>query len=154
MAEQPSTHQTNRGKRRLKYYIHNQPTGVVRSSHGRPTVNPALPPLNCTSTGAGPGPGCNFVDRRGGVVRNVHVQLIFFGSAWAASTTIPSISQVTAAVQSILAGPYMSYLAQYGVSRGTLRGTTLVTAFDPLDSFPVAGSGASRTITSEILLLA
>jgi len=59
------------------------------------------------------------------VIRNVHVQLIFFGSAWGVSTTTPSATQVANAVQNILSGPYMSYLAQYGVGRGTLRGTTL-----------------------------
>ena len=66
------------------------------------------------------GGAVSFVDNGGLVLSNVHVQLIFWGLAWAQNPT-PSIGDVTNAVQKILAGPYMSALNQYrNIGPGTL----------------------------------
>jgi hypothetical protein len=75
-------------------------------------------------------------DGGGTVLTSVHVQLIFWGSAWLNSSTRPSFSEITGAVSSILTGPYMTKLSQYrGVGRGVLRGTTCVTNSNPPNPF-------------------
>jgi hypothetical protein len=56
------------------------------------------------------------------------VHLVFWGGWWNGN---PLATQVTNAVQNLLAGPYMTYLAQYGVRRGSVRGTTYVTDSEP-----------------------
>jgi hypothetical protein len=61
----------------------------------------------------------------------VTVQLIFWGSAWPNPYSGPSASEVTAATQSMLSGPYLSGLLQYGVYLGALRGATFVSADPP-----------------------
>jgi hypothetical protein len=73
--------------------------------------------------------GINFTDHGGVVIPNAHLQLIFWGGAWATSTATPSVGQVTDAVVKIVTGPYMDSLSQYrNVGRATLFGTTLVSS--------------------------
>jgi hypothetical protein len=79
----------------------------------------------------------NFTDNGGLVLQNVHVRLIFWGSAWGTSGNHPTISDVANAVSSILSGPYMHSLGQYrGIGNGVLNGKTPVTT-------PVANSPAN-----------
>jgi hypothetical protein len=59
---------------------------------------------------------------------NVHVQLVFWGAWWNGN---PLATQVINAVGNLLAGPYMTYLAQYGVHRGDVRGATFVADSEP-----------------------
>jgi hypothetical protein len=68
------------------------------------------------------------------VLGNVHVQLIFWGTAWAQNPT-PSPAAIVNAVQGMLAGPYMNFLGQYGVRRGSVRGQTFWTLYDPPQIF-------------------
>jgi hypothetical protein len=86
-------------------------------------------PLNCSATGAGAGPGTNFASNGGGVLSNVHLQLIFWGVYWN-QNPVPAIADIESAVQIIVSGPYMDSLNQYGVGRGSVRGTT-IWPFDP-----------------------
>ena len=87
------------------------------------------------TAGADGGGSVSIVDGGGPVLTHVHVQLIFWGAAWGGATT-PSSAAVTTAVTNLLAGPYMSALAQYrGIGRGSLRGTTTVTTSNPPNPF-------------------
>jgi hypothetical protein len=70
----------------------------------------------------------------GTVISNVSLQLLFWGSAWNSGPT-PSIGQVINSVNSILQGPYMSGLAQYGVGGGNLSGAWIVTGREPNNPF-------------------
>jgi hypothetical protein len=85
---------------------------------------------------AGAGGGlANFTDNGGPVLGNVHLQLIFWGAAWAGSPTL-STANITNAVVDILAGSYTSALAQYrGIGQGSLLGTTSVTTSNPPNPF-------------------
>jgi hypothetical protein len=64
--------------------------------------------------------------------------LIFWGKEWANS---PLANLVVNAVQNLLAGPYMSYLAPYGVRRGSIWGTKFVTNGDPPNPFGYSNVG-------------
>jgi hypothetical protein len=55
------------------------------------------------------------------------VQLLFWGSVWNLASTSPSAGEIATAVQSILAGPFMSGLVQYGIDRSPFRGALVVT---------------------------
>ena len=70
----------------------------------------------------------------GALIPHVSLQLIFWGNAWTQPPTTPTSGQVIAAVQSILAGPYMSRLLQYGIGVGNLRGAITVLS-DPPNPF-------------------
>jgi hypothetical protein len=58
------------------------------------------------------------------------VQLIFWGAVW--QTSLSQLrQQFTGAVQSILAGPYMSALRQYGVKRCSFGGSLIILSPPP-----------------------
>jgi len=99
-----------------------------------PTTGVNFGAFNCSATGSGAPAGTTFVNKGAQLFTNVHVQLIFWGLQWAGAPN-PLANLVINAVQNMLAGPYMTYLAQYGIRRGSLRGTTFVTDNDPPDSF-------------------
>jgi len=85
--------------------------------------------------GGDAGPSTTFTDNGGPVISNVHVQLIFWGSAWSGAAS-PTAAQVTNAVQTILNGSYMTGLSQYrGIGRGLLRGTSMITTSNPPNPF-------------------
>jgi hypothetical protein len=76
-----------------------------------------------------------FVNRGGLVLSDVHVFLIFWGSAWAAAPT-PTDAEITYAVVTILASSYGSALAQYGnIGPGRFGGKLVVTSSDPPNPF-------------------
>lgn len=71
----------------------------------------------------------SFSDHGGPVIPQVHLFLIFWGTAWSTTGTKPSTGEVTDAVINILTGPYMSSLHQYrSVDSGSLEGTVLVSS--------------------------
>ena len=73
----------------------------------------------------------DFASNHGGpLIVSTPIQLIFWGSKWATAAN-PSSNQVISAVQSILAGPYLSQMSQYSFHSMTLRGVTYVTTNDP-----------------------
>jgi hypothetical protein len=79
-----------------------------------------FPPINVTPPVS--------VEYDGGRVGNVEtVQLIFWGSAWNLSTVNPSANTIGVAVQTILQGPYMSGLRQYGIKRCAFGEAVVVT---------------------------
>jgi hypothetical protein len=61
-------------------------------------------------------------------LHNVHVQLIFWGAWW---NDNPLAQSVNDALANLLAGPYMTYLAQYDVRRGDIRGVTFAGDSEP-----------------------
>src|SRR5262249_10987640 len=65
---------------------------------------------------------------------DVSLQLLFWGSSWNSNPS-PSIGEVVNAVNSILQGPYLSGLGQYGVGGGSLKGAWIVTGREPNNPF-------------------
>jgi hypothetical protein len=98
-------------------------------SSGPPLATAAAPLL---PTGSG-----GFLDHHGPVLRAVQLQLIYWGNAWTATgERSPSPEQITTAMRTVLAGPYLNGLAQYrGIGAGLVRGSTVITASDPPDRF-------------------
>jgi hypothetical protein len=88
----------------------------------------ATQPLTDPNTGGSPVPAGTAFVAGPGKLPSPHVSLIFWGGWWASN---PLANQVVAAVKGLLAGSYMSYLAQYGVHRGNLRGTTYAVDREP-----------------------
>src|SRR5262245_32323291 len=93
-------------------------------SHGSGVAHrPNVPMVGTTPAVGGQNvlrfPACNplaniTVSNGGGaIIRNVPVQLLFWGSAWRTDPN-PSIYSVIDAVRSMVTGPYLSRLAQYG----------------------------------------
>jgi hypothetical protein len=80
-------------------------------------------------------PPVNLTNNGGAIGTADPVQLIFWGSAWNQSSTNPSAGAIIAAVQTILKGPYMSGLRQYGVKRCSFGDAVVVTAPGPPSSF-------------------
>jgi hypothetical protein len=58
-------------------------------------------------------PGTHTVDMGGMVKTAVHVGLVFWGSVWGSTLTVPSMGNVIDAVINILSGNYLDGLAQY-----------------------------------------
>lgn len=73
-------------------------------------------------------------NNHGPVIPHVSLQLIFWGKDWPNQNPGPSADEITVAVQTMLSGPYMSGLLQYGIGFGSLRGTTIV-GYDPPNPF-------------------
>jgi hypothetical protein len=77
-----------------------------------------------------------FVDHHGLMLRHELLYLIYPGNAWTQPGTTPTADQVTSAVRTMLASPYMTGLAQYrGVGRGELRGSTVLASSEPPSGF-------------------
>ena len=95
-------------------------TGVVLSSGGSTPQGSraAFAPLNaCTpnsTVDTGSPSNLHYSSNGGRVLKSVHVHLIYWGSVWAGNLNALA-GQITNAVQNMLAGPYMTYPAQYGV---------------------------------------
>jgi hypothetical protein len=70
----------------------------------------------------------------GAIIANVSLQLLFWG-AWWNNNPSPSVAQVVDAVNTILQGPYMTALGQYGVGSGSLQGAWIITGRDPNNPF-------------------
>jgi hypothetical protein len=67
----------------------------------------------------------------GAIGTGLPVQLIFWGGAWNQAATNPSAGAILGSVQTILRGPWMSGLRQYGVRRCNLGGAIVVTGPAP-----------------------
>jgi hypothetical protein len=74
-------------------------------------------------------------DGGGRVLDHVEVELVYWGSAWAANTNLQG--NVTDAVDSMLAGPYFSALSQYRstIGNGSRVGTATITSSSPPSVF-------------------
>jgi len=88
-------------------------------------------------TNAGDGPSTLSVSDGGGKkLRNTKVNLIFWGDAWNTNPPPnPSLAQVVNDVASILSGPYMTRIGQYGATRATLGDVFFTTGTNPRANF-------------------
>jgi len=108
------------------YTASNAPIGVAYAVNG---CTAATQPLTNPNTGGSPVPaGTAFVAGPGKTLTHPHVSLIFWGGWWAGN---PLANQVVNTVNGLLAGSYMSYLAQYGVHRGDVRGAIYAVDREP-----------------------
>jgi hypothetical protein len=103
-------------------------------------VGIALITLTHTTASAGAIPASGpvrSVDRGGPVLHTAQVNLAYWGSTWIASgTSYPTPDQITSAIRTLTAGPYLSGLAQYrGIRPAVLRGSTVITSSDPPPAF-------------------
>jgi hypothetical protein len=60
----------------------------------------------------------NVSDQHGAIIPAVSLKLIFWGTAWAQLSNVPTGIQVSGRVQEMLVGPYTSALRQYRVGFG------------------------------------
>ena len=74
-------------------------------------------------------------DDGGPKITNVNVHLLMWGSPWLQPTATPSAANVVNAIDSILKGPYMNGLKQYGVGSGQLADAFIITSPDPNNPF-------------------
>jgi hypothetical protein len=85
-----------------------------------------------------PAPGtAHFVDHGGPILHTAQLHLLYWGSHWPASGIyFPTPAQITAALQTLLIGPYLNGLAQYrGIQPAVLRRSAIVTTSDPHSGF-------------------
>jgi hypothetical protein len=88
--------------------------------------------LYAVSTDANPSDSVS--DNGGARVVDGHLELIFWGSQWQTAVA-PSAPNIVAAVQTLLAGSYLSELQQYGFQRISLRGATIFLTPAPPTNF-------------------
>jgi hypothetical protein len=82
-------------------------------------------------------PGVKFLDHHGKVLRAIQLIPIYWGSTWTAvRAPNPTADQITTATRTMLAGSYLTGLAQYrGIGHGFLRGSAVITTSDPPGRF-------------------
>jgi hypothetical protein len=108
-----------------------RPVGIVAEGEQRlPEVTGAVVGLDIIFPPIGSCPSTAVTPHGGAIGTADPVQLIFWGSVW--QTSLSGLSQqFTADVRSILAGPYMSGLRQYGVKRCSFGGSLIVLSPPP-----------------------
>ena len=74
-------------------------------------------------------------DGGGPKITNVNVHLLLWGSQWLQPTNNPNAGSVVNAIDSILTGPHMNKLSQYGVGSGTLADAFIITSPNPNSPF-------------------
>lgn len=77
-------------------------------------------------TPANPGSDTTPANGSGAVIAVANVHLLFWGDAWLSSTTQPSMTDVIAAVTTLLSGPFLGDLRQYGVKHAQVADTAVV----------------------------
>jgi hypothetical protein len=99
-----------------------QTSGVLTAD----LIFPSLPtfPLPITASNGG-----------GAIGTGLPVHLVFWGAAWNLPATSPSAAVITSSVQTILRGPWMSGLRQYGVRRCNFGAAIVVTNPPPPRSY-------------------
>ncbi len=70
----------------------------------------------------------------GGIIGDVNIQLIFWGTTWATNAENPGQGQVQAAIEQLIGSTYFEELGQYGMRTIGLHGVTLVNS-DPPNPF-------------------
>jgi hypothetical protein len=78
-----------------------------------------------------------FVDHGGPILHAAQVYVLYWGSAWTdTSSYSPTPGQITIAIQSMVAGPYLRGLAQYrAIGPAVLQGASVVTTSQPHSGF-------------------
>jgi hypothetical protein len=74
-------------------------------------------------------------DGGGPKITNVNVHLLLWGSQWLSASNNPSAGSVVNAIDSIITGPYMNALNQYGIGSGTLADAFIITSPNPPNPF-------------------
>jgi hypothetical protein len=110
--------------------MHDASTVLKRGSVGLDVGFKPIDPL----TGIPLSGPVSLTNNGGSTASETPIQLIFWGSAWNEATTSPSAGEIISAVQSILVGPYLSALRQYGIKRSPLGGAIVVS--DPGPPYP------------------
>jgi hypothetical protein len=85
-----------------------------------------------------PAPGtAHFIDHGGPVLHTAQIHLLYWGSHWPATGIyFPTPDQITAALQTLLVGPYLNELARYrGIQPAVLRSSRTVTTSNPHNGF-------------------
>ncbi len=96
----------------------------------------AVMPLGIVEAEAGG--AAKFSDHGGPVLANARVQLVFWGNAWSSvPAPSPSATQISNAVGTIVASPYLSAASQYRktIGQASLRGVTMATGTNPPNPF-------------------
>jgi len=107
--------------------------GVLQASAAAAPVPKAIASLDISG---GDGHVTATHDGGGTILRNAHIVLIYWGSAWGNPATNPSQTAFTNAVRGILGGPWGTQLAQYrGIGPITLEQVDLNTSSDPATVF-------------------
>jgi hypothetical protein len=85
-----------------------------------------------------------FIDRGGPVLRTAQIYLLYWGSAWAITAQLsPTPDQITAAFKTVVAGPYLSGLAQYrDIDKPVLAQAAVITSSNPPTHF------TNKTVTN------
>jgi hypothetical protein len=120
-------------KRRLKFDIENSNIDI-----GLGFTSISCGPGGKPAAGAPAAFGPTFSRISTGPLANIQVNLVFWGGFWKDN---PLGGQVVAAIQNLMAGPYMTHLAQYGVHRGIVRGVIWVTDSEPQTPFNTGNVG-------------
>jgi hypothetical protein len=68
----------------------------------------------------------DFIDHGGPVLDHVQLEVVYLGSAWNSSALQPTVKQIDTFMQYLVASPFMSTLAQYGVSPGQATDSVVV----------------------------
>jgi hypothetical protein len=85
-------------------------------------------------------PSDSVTDQGGARILDAVVELVFWGSAWRTASN-PSRAAIIGAVQTLLSGPFLSELRQYGFRSVSLRGTTTVIQPGPPATFSTSDVG-------------
>jgi hypothetical protein len=94
-------------------------------------------------SGAGDAVNAHADTDNGTILYTAQLRLIFWGREWASGTEPVTMAAVVAAVQSIIDGPYLDALEQYGVSRARLDRIIDLTDEDPPSPYGT-GDGEDR----------
>ena len=129
----------DRDRRKRKRKAHRRGSGVVPATRKAAVAAAAASVVgggDAVFHGPGDAPaGTTVSTNNGATFGNVRMQLILWGSAWNDPATTPTASQVVGAVSTILSGPYMNKLGQYGAGRGTLAGAWILSSPEPNNPF-------------------
>lgn len=123
-------------------------TAEMLPVHGGGVLAPELAGCDCAPVAgdattraaldAAGGATAKFTDNGGPVLQVIQVQLVYWGTAWAAASPppTPTAAAVTAAVGAMVRGPMLTGLDEYrGIGRGFLRGATPITTSNPPAGF-------------------
>jgi hypothetical protein len=103
---------------------------LILTVSAEPSVRAGTAPAPPTGSG-------RFLDYHGPVLHAARLYLIYWGGAWAnTGASGPRAEQITTAARTMLAGAYLTGLAQYrGIGSGVVRGSTVIDTSNPQTRF-------------------
>ena len=81
---------------------------------------------NDNQSPANPGESTTPANGSGKVMQDANIHLMFWGAAWLLATNQPTAAEVVAALTSLVSGPYLGKLAQYGVKHAQIADANVV----------------------------